>query len=97
MNNKNDTLERRRQERRSSDSRKTVLSNCIEASLENYFKDLDGHPSGNLYDMVLAETEKPMLEVVMKETGYNVTKAAEVLGLNRGTLRKKLQKYHIQK
>ncbi len=91
MKNKKNKVE---QEDNSSNS---ALSKCIRKTLKTYFKDLDGHPSGNLYDMVLAETEKPMLEVVMNETGHNVTKTAEILGLNRGTLRKKLQKYDIQK
>lgn len=75
----------------------SLLNSCIRTTLKKYFKDLDGHDAGNLYDMVLAEVEKPMLEVVMQEMDFNVTKAAEILGLNRGTLRKKLQKYDIQK
>jgi Fis family transcriptional regulator len=48
-----------------------------------------------LYDLVLAEIEQPLLEVVMSETRGNITKAAAFLGLNRATLRKKLQKYGL--
>lgn len=91
MNNKNKV------EHQENESDNSLLSNCIRTTLKKYFKDLDGHAAGNLYDMVLSEMEKPMLEVVMQETDHNLTKAAEILGLNRGTLRKKLQKYDIQK
>ncbi len=87
--------ERRSGDRRISDRRHAVLSQCIHASLKNYFKDLDGHAPGNLYEIVLNEIEKPLLEVVMKEMDNNITKGAEILGLNRGTLRKKIQKYGI--
>lgn len=89
--------ERRSEDRRKTDRRNMVLSHCIQASLKNYFDDLDGHAPGNLYDLVLNEIEKPLLEVVMQQTDHNITKAAEILGLNRGTLRKKLQKYGISR
>lgn len=89
--------ERRSGDRRTGDRRNEILSNCIQASVRKYFQDLDGHPPGNLYDLVLTEIEKPLLEVVMQQSDNNVTKAAEILGLNRGTLRKKLQKYSISK
>ena len=95
--NKEENQERRSGDRRKTDRRHAVLSQCIQASLTNYFKDLDGHAPGNLYEIVLAEIEKPLLEVVLQETDNNVTKAAEILGLNRGTLRKKLQKYGLGK
>jgi len=94
---KPEVQERRKADRRKADHRNLVLSHCIQASLKNYFEDLDGHEPGNLYDLVLNEIEKPLLEVVMQQTGNNITKAAEVLGLNRGTLRKKIQKYGISK
>lgn len=71
------------------------LRDCVERSMDNYFKHLDGQPVTNVYDMVLAEVEAPMLEVVMKHTRHNQTKAAQVLGLNRGTLRKKLKQYGL--
>ena len=63
--------------------------------MDNYFKHLDGQPVTEVYDMVLAEVEAPMLEIVMKYTRHNQTKAAQVLGLNRGTLRKKLKQYGL--
>lgn len=71
------------------------LRDCVEKSMDNYFKHLDGQPVTDVYDMVLAEVEAPMLEVVMKHTRHNQTKAAQVLGLNRGTLRKKLKQYGL--
>lgn len=90
-------VERRQGERRKGNRRNVALSNQIQSSLETYFKDLDGHAPGNLYDIVLSEIERPLLEIVLSQTDNNVTKAAELLGLNRGTLRKKLQKYNIEK
>ena len=96
-NSKQEDQDRRAGDRRKTDRRNAVLSQCIQASLTNYFEDLDGHAPGKLYDIVLTEIEQPLLEVVMQQTSNNVTKAAEILGLNRGTLRKKLQKYGLGK
>lgn len=90
-------IERRKTERRQGNRRDVALSNQIQSSLKTYFKDLEGHAPGNLYDIVLNEIERPLLEVVLEHTDNNVTKAAELLGLNRGTLRKKLHKYHMGK
>ena len=76
-------------------SQQQSLRDSVEQSMDNYFKHLDGQPVTDVYDMVLAEVEAPMLEVVMKYTRHNQTKAAQVLGLNRGTLRKKLKQYGL--
>jgi Fis family transcriptional regulator len=76
-------------------SKQQSLRDSVELSMDNYFKHLDGQPVTNVYEMVLAEVEAPMLEVVMKHTRHNQTKAAQVLGLNRGTLRKKLKQYGL--
>ena len=66
------------------------LEDCVRLSLQAYFKDLkDTEPAG-LYDMVVGVVEKPMLEEVMQLANHNQSKAAEWLGLNRNTLRKKL-------
>ncbi len=89
--------DRRQQDRRKSDRRKGNISQCIESSLHTYFHDLDGHKAGNLYELIMVEAEKPLLQAVMDQTKGNITQAAEILGLNRGTLRKKLQKYNIGK
>ncbi|MEJ2420048.1 MAG: DNA-binding transcriptional regulator Fis [Exilibacterium sp.] len=71
------------------------LRDCVEQAMDNYFRHLDGQAVTDVYDMVMAEVEAPMLEVVMKYTRHNQTKAAQVLGLNRGTLRKKLKQYGL--
>lgn len=76
-------------------SQNQSLRDCVEQAMENYFKHLDGQDVTNVFDLVMAEVESPMLEIVMKYTRHNQTKAAEVLGLNRGTLRKKLKQYGL--
>lgn len=70
-----------------------TLRASVETALENYFTQLDGQPVTNLYDLVLSEVEAPLLEAVLKNTRNNQTRCAQMLGLNRGTLRKKLKKY----
>lgn len=70
-----------------------TLRDSVEKAMQNYFDQLDGQDVVNVYDMVLSEIEAPLLETVMKYTRDNQTKASEVLGLNRGTLRKKLKQY----
>jgi len=71
------------------------LRGCVEQAMENYFQNLDGQDVSDVYDMVMAEVEAPMLEIVLKYTRHNQTRAAQVLGLNRGTLRKKLKQYGL--
>jgi Fis family transcriptional regulator len=69
---------------------------CVRKALDEYFKDLDGQPPHAVYEMLLGCMEKPLLEYVMNRAGRNQSKAAEILGLNRNTLRKKLKQYHIE-
>ena len=71
------------------------ISACVEGALENYFRDLDGEKPSAIYDMVLRRCERPMLEVVLKQAAGNQTLAAEMLGINRNTLRKKLVDYKL--
>ena len=71
------------------------LRSSVESTMENYFRHLDGQSVTDVYDMVLQEVEAPLLAIVMKNTRQNQTKAAELLGLNRGTLRKKLKRYSL--
>jgi Fis family transcriptional regulator len=66
------------------------LEQCVRDSLEGYFRDLDGETPANVYDMVIRLVEKPLLDVVMNHADNNQSRAAEWLGLNRNTLRKKL-------
>lgn len=75
---------------------KCELANSVKISLDQYFKDLDGEPPHALYDMVLSCVEKPLLEYTMQYTKGNQSKAADILGLNRNTLRKKMAQYNIE-
>lgn len=77
-----------------ADSTASLREN-VEAAMANYFKHLDGQPVSDVYQMVLSEVEAPLLEQVMKYVRNNQTKAAHLLGLNRGTLRKKLKQYGL--
>jgi Fis family transcriptional regulator len=72
-----------------------VLNECVRTSLEAYFEHLDGFKANDLYQMVMHQVEAPMLEVVLTHTQGNQSQAAELLGINRGTLRKKLKQYHL--
>ena len=71
------------------------LAKCVTDSLEQYFRDLDGEKPAAIYDMVLKSVEKPMLELVLSKAGANQTLAAEMLGINRNTLRKKLTEHQL--
>jgi len=62
-------------------------------AVKNYLSQLNGNDVDDMYDLVLSEIEAPMLEEVMQYTRGNQTRAANLLGINRGTLRKKLKKY----
>ena len=72
------------------------LAEAVKCALERYFEHLDGHAPGELYRMVIEEVERPMLECVMRHCGGNQTRAAEHLGITRGTLRKKLKQYGLE-
>lgn len=71
------------------------LSFHVKQALERYFADLNGHTPTDLYDLVLCEVERPLLEEVLRRTRGNISKAAQYLGLNRATLRKKLERHGI--
>ncbi|MFT6029781.1 MAG: Fis family transcriptional regulator [Oleiphilaceae bacterium] len=73
----------------------STLRDCVESTLSNYFAQLDGAPVTDVYQLVLTEVEAPLLEQVLKYTRNNQTKASTLLGLNRGTLRKKLKQYGL--
>lgn len=72
-----------------------TLEQCVLRSLEQYFTDLDGARPHALHEMVLAAVERPLLQFVMNRTEGNQSTAAELLGINRNTLRKKLQQYRM--
>jgi Fis family transcriptional regulator len=69
------------------------LHDSVRQALESYFTQLKGQAPNNLYELVLAEVEVPLLEAVMEYTKGNQSRAAILLGLSRGTLRKKLKIY----
>ncbi len=69
------------------------LRSQAKIAISNYLSQLNGNDVDDMYDLVLSEIESPMLEEVMKYTRGNQTRAANLLGINRGTLRKKLKKY----
>ena len=70
-----------------------ALRDSVELAMANYFSQLQDEDALNVYELVLAEVEVPLLEATMKYVRNNQTRAAQVLGLNRGTLRKKLKTY----
>ncbi len=76
---------------------KKHIEECVRASLESYFKDLHGTEPDGVYDMIVRVMERPMLEVVMAQADHNQSRAAQWLGLNRNTLRKKLVEHKLIK
>ena len=73
------------------------IDDCIRKSVEQYLKDLRGAEPGDLHEMFLGAAEKPLLEVVLRHAEGNQSKAAEWLGINRNTLRRKLLDHKILK
>ena len=73
------------------------IEECVRASLEQYFRDLRGTEPHSLHDMVMHAVEKPLLDVVMQHAAGNQSKAAEWLGINRNTLRRKLSDHKLIK
>ena len=71
------------------------LQDKIETLLDKYFNDLDGEKPNDVYDMVLHSVEKQLLIYIMNYAQGNQTRAAKILGLNRNTLRKKLEFYNL--
>jgi len=76
---------------------KKNIDQCIRDSLKAYFEDMEGEEPHGMYDMLLNAVEKPLLEVVMQRAEQNQSRAAEWLGLNRNTLRKKLVDHKLLK
>lgn len=71
------------------------LSNAVQKAVANYLQQLNGQDVNDLYELVLSELERPLLEEVMKYTRGNQTRAANLMGINRGTLRKKLDRKSV--
>jgi Fis family transcriptional regulator len=75
--------------------RVTPLQRSISEALQDYFETLDGARASGLYDLVMTEVERPLLQAVMGHVADNKTRAAELLGLSRGTLHKKLKQHGL--
>ena len=73
------------------------IEDCVRASLESYFRDLHGIEPNGMYHMLVSVVEKPLLDVVMARAEGNQSRAAQWLGLNRNTLRKKLVEHKLLK
>ena len=74
---------------------KQSLQDCVRENVETYFADLEGTDPANVHDMLMRAVEKPLLEVVMARAPHNQSRAAQWLGLNRNTLRKKLLEHGL--
>jgi Fis family transcriptional regulator, factor for inversion stimulation protein len=77
--------------------KKINIEDCIRENLEIYFKDLDGIEPSAMYEMMLAVVEKPLLDVVLQHADGNQSRAADWLGINRNTLRRKLLDHKLTK
>ncbi|MBE9568577.1 MAG: DNA-binding transcriptional regulator Fis [Proteobacteria bacterium] len=73
------------------------LSHAVKHSIRRYLYELDGAHPNNMYELVLKQIEQPLFEAILEHTKGNQSRAAELLGLNRGTLRKKLRSYNLHK
>lgn len=75
--------------------RTAPLRVCVEAALQGYFQQMAGHLIRDLYQLMLTEVEEPLIRSVMEYTKGNQTQAADILGISRSTLRKKLTHYKL--
>lgn len=76
-------------------SRSNEIADSVTRTLDQYFRDLDGEKPSAIYDMVIRNVERPMLEFVLQQAKGNQTVAADMLGINRNTLRRKLTDYDL--
>jgi Fis family transcriptional regulator len=77
-------------------TRSNELADAVRRALERYFRDMEGEKPTAIYDMVLRNVEKPMIETVLGKASGNQTAAAAMLGIDRNTLRKKMQQLRIK-
>ncbi|HAF55378.1 MAG TPA: Fis family transcriptional regulator [Thauera sp.] len=76
-------------------SRSNEIADAVVRTLDQYFRDLDGEKPAAIHDMVIRNVERPMLEFVLRRANGNQTVAADMLGINRNTLRRKLTDYEL--
>jgi Fis family transcriptional regulator len=76
-------------------SQQNEIASAVTRTLNQYFKDLDGESPAALHELVMRSAERPMLEFVLAQTDGNQTLAAQMLGINRNTLRRKLAEYDL--
>ena len=74
---------------------KSFLNDWLQKTVKKYINVMNGVDRGHLHDLVITGVEKPLLEMVLNETNGNQTQAANILGINRNTLRKKIQEYNL--
>jgi len=74
----------------------TFLEKWLDKSIRQYVSAMDEESNGHLHELIMGGIEKPLVEIVLKETGGNQTQAANILGVNRNTLRKKIAEYKIK-
>jgi Fis family transcriptional regulator len=77
-------------------TQRASLRECVREAIDTYLQQLDGVEMSDLYAMVMREVEAPLLEAVLEHAQGNQSKAAQILGMNRGTLRKKLRLYGLE-
>ena len=73
------------------------LGDNVRDAMDKYFKDMDGHEPADLHELIMSQVEKPLIECVIENARGNISRAAQFLGLNRGTLRTRMQKYGLDK
>lgn len=90
MNANNETVQMKK-----DDARSTRLKQCVVDELESYFATLDGQEPHDVYKLVMGEVEEVLVRYIMEHYNENQCRVADVLGINRGTLRKRLKDYNI--
>ncbi len=81
--------------KKGNDKVKSFVERWLNKTVKQYVSDMDVSQNGHLHDLIVSGVEKPLVEIVLKSTGGNQTQAANILGINRNTLRKKIKDFKI--